>query len=344
MAIRWWLNKSLVHGAAAAAIAAAALAAPLAAAPAAPSLRREGKTSGIMVSSLAFSPDGRVLAAGGGEGSVDPEAGSVSLSPSGAIVLVDAERMKAGKRVASGSWPGHLVFAADGAELIGLIDNELRRWRAKDGRQLATLAKGVDDVAYAVDGSRAVVELAAGGFTVLELPTGSTLATHPPVPEGDEGKLLVTASGPMLAFPKDGELRLRALGSADTVSGGAWSEGGITAVAVGPDGKTVAFGTDSGAVVLVDVATGQRLKANTRGKARVNAIAFAPDGSAVVYGGVGAAVSLWSVNSDEVQISFGRHRFPILAVAFAADSRRIASSSFDGTIKLWEVELRAKPH
>jgi WD40 repeat protein len=118
----------------------------------------------------------------------------------------------------------------------------------------------------------------------------------------------------------------------------------VAAVAVSPDGKTIAFGTEDkqGNNSLVELwstttrQVTQSVKAGTQG---VEAVAFSPNGKQLAIGSLDGSVRLWDLHVLSGPIgTFAGHRYPIEHVAFSPDSKTLLSASDDGTVGLWDTQ------
>jgi WD40 repeat protein len=108
-----------------------------------------------------------------------------------------------------------------------------------------------------------------------------TVAWHP------NGNLLLSASG------VDRSARLWDLRSASCVRLLQGHMHGVSAVAVSPDGTTVATGTRSGALHVWDLASAQLLSELAAHRRSIESVAFSRGGQLLASGGADCTVALW---------------------------------------------------
>jgi WD40 repeat protein len=127
--------------------------------------------------------------------------------------------------------------------------------------------------------------------------------------------------------------------------------GGVVAVAVSPDGRTMAAGSSSNAIQLWNIAdTTHPVKLGPPIKVYADiteSLAFSPDGRTLAAGGNDATLRLWDVTSPAHPVRLGKplraHSNTVGAVAFSPDGHVLASGSADKTIQLWNVADPVNP-
>jgi eukaryotic-like serine/threonine-protein kinase len=116
-----------------------------------------------------------------------------------------------------------------------------------------------------------------------------------------------------------------------------WHSRPVWAIALSPDGRSLASGSQDGALSLWDAATGRAL-AIPRGHAHtVNQVQFSPDGRRIASASYDGTARLWdAATGGEIRVLRG-HTAPVLWIAFSRDGRRLVSGSEDRTLRLWDT-------
>jgi RNA polymerase sigma factor (sigma-70 family) len=108
-----------------------------------------------------------------------------------------------------------------------------------------------------------------------------------------------------------------------------------TEVTISPDGRTLA---ESGAPIkLVETATGRTRAELTGPKGYTYTVAFAPDGRTLASGGTDGTVRLWALPTGKEIGRLEGHRGSVRKVVFAPDGRALVSGGADGTARIWDV-------
>ncbi|SMC94737.1 FOG: WD40 repeat [Lentzea albidocapillata] len=117
----------------------------------------------------------------------------------------------------------------------------------------------------------------------------------------------------------------------------------ILAVALSPDGQTMATGSDDSTARLWNVTDPRKpleiatLSGHTE---PIYTVAFSPDGGTLATAGFDRGVQLWNITDlrNPVQIAvLTGHTENVHAVEFSPDGRTLASAGWDRAVRLWDV-------
>ncbi len=285
------------------------------------------------VNSLAFSPDGELLASAGGDGSV-----KVRNSRTGKVI----QTLDAHPDAAFG-----VAFHPEGKHLASVgSDQQVKVWDlttdpAEKVFERPCYAVHNNGTAYTVafspgDGR----QLAAGSddaVKVWDWRSGQLLHTLPghqkpraiSVAYRRDGKRLASGSGPgsvKLWDPEAGGEPLRSFPKSD----------GVAALAFSPDGGQLAAASFSRRVDVWNTTTGERLH-ELRHSGLVLGVAFHPDGRRLASAGEDKVVRVWDATTGREVLGLRGHTSWCGCVAFSPDGWRLASASKDGTIRVWDA-------
>ncbi len=288
-----------------------------------------GSLSTQNATSIAFSPDGTVLAVGYKDNFVklwDVASGreSRTLEHSSGIRCVAFSPN--GTILASGSW----------SVAVGTV----KLWDVTTGREIRTLTGhygAVYSIIFSPDGKM----MASGGedkivriwdvanwrelrmFSTSETGYVLSMAFSP------DGTLLATGSG-------DSKVKLWEVSSGRELKVLAGHSSWVHSVGFSPDGRTLASASNDNTARLWDVASGRELNI-LRNNMSVMSVAFSPDGTILASGAGDKMVTLWDAANGRPLRTLGVHTGWVENVAFAPDGRMLASQSEDRTVRLWDV-------
>ncbi len=234
------------------------------------------------------------------------------------------------------------IFTPDGKYIIsGGIDERLRLWNLKSGRQDRILSKEQSSIT-ALD-IRDDMLLASGANGVISLKNRRTGKTIQKI-RHHNGLVHSVAFGrkdtEFFSAGQDGAVKLWRNGERTpylTLESGA---GAVYAIAVIKSQNLVATAGADRVIKLWDV-TRKKLIRKFRGHKRaVSSIHFSPDGRYLVSAGLDGRLKLWSAKSSRTRRTLRGHKGRIFMARFSPDGKLLASAGEDGTVRLWNVRRK----
>ena len=113
---------------------------------------------------------------------------------------------------------------------------------------------------------------------------------------------------------------------------------GLGALALSPDGRTIAINMTQDRIGLFDTASGRRRAQLAGHDAAVTAAAFSADGTMLASVSNDETVIVWDVSTGERRQQFHGHAGSVLGVDFSADGSELYTSGADGSVIIWDLD------
>jgi WD40 repeat protein len=273
---------------------------------------------------IAFSPDGRTLAAAGG---LDRN-----------IRLWDVATGNQVRSWPARGWVHSIAFSPDG-QTVATSGRFVRTWETNSGKEVNLYEvgpAGARSVRFSPDGRTLIAaSFYDDSVRIFEVDTAKVVRRWKKS-EAQPGPVALSPDGKLLAALSIRTVHLRDVATGNEIRS---FSVGDRSLCFSPDGKRLVTGSYSGEIMLFDVATGDEIRPVAGHRNDVLTIAYSPDGRILASGSGGAAptIQLWEMAAGKPLRDLPGSGAWVQSLVFSPDGKTLASGSQDNLVHLWDV-------
>ncbi|MEH2210856.1 NB-ARC domain-containing protein [Nostoc sp.] len=280
------------------------------------------------IHSVAFSPDGKLLATGDTNNEIC------------LYQVADGKQLLTCKGHTGFIWP--VTFSPDGHILAsGSDDQTVKLWDTRTGQCLTTLNEhngGIWSVAFSPQGIILASTSEDQTIKLWDTNTGQCFKTL----QGHSNRVTSVAFSPqgttLASGSDDKTVRLWDTSAGQCLNTVQVGNTGSRSVAFSPDGKILAIGCHDKTVRLWDLVTEQFFQIFQGHTDCVNSVVFSSDGKTLASSSDDQTVKLWDINTGRCCTTLQGHSSRIPSIAFSPEGTKIASGSEDQTVMFWDIK------
>lgn len=299
------------------------------------------------VYSIDFSPDGKILASGGGDGQI-----KLWDSKTGKLLRNCVDQTKKGQTTAHTQTVSCIKFSLDGKFLASSsFGHSIKFWDPKTGRLVRTLDghKGlVRGIEFSVDGKWLASTSGDKTVRIWDVASGKNTQTL----VGHTGGTRCVAFSPdaksVASSSNEKHIYLWNIATGKCVRKLSKHKGTIRSLVYTPDGRSLISGGLDKSLFLWDVRSGslrnsfEIVNPKNKGKKKqqppaIKGIAVSPDNRLAISVGTEDKVRVWHIDTGRQIRAIVGHIGTLTGVAYARSNKLFATSADDSSISIWSV-------
>ncbi len=286
------------------------------------------------VNSVAFSPDGKTIAAGG----------TGRLLARLRVADIAADKKSKSYSISRGPIARRLVFIILFLSIEGIPLSIL--WLIS---LLFRNNMNVTGICFSRDGKFLLSAYNRKGFYLWDIATREKIRKFgrpfsifkrrwPRLLEGPTSCVAYSPDGRFaLSGTLDGTITLWSIGTGEALGTLGRHFGTVNSVDFSKDSKLAISGSDDKTLKLWDMSSRREIVGYTGHDGGVTSVAFSPDSRYVLSGGMDGTLKFWETNTGQEMLTIAAHSFSVRSVAISPNGRFALSGGDDKTLRLWDL-------
>lgn len=278
--------------------------------------------------SVAFSPDGKYLAAGDTKGNILLRR------------LTDGQPVR--NFIGHNAWVVSLAFSPDGNTLASSsCDCTAKLWDVQTGQCLHSLEEHefeVWSIAFSPNGGTVATGCDDKKARLWNIFTGECTKVF----QGHENEVLSIAFSldgqELISGSQDGVIRFWQIETGECKKILEAHQDGVRSISLSPDGSILASGSNDRTIRLWDMETSECRRVLEGHSSMVLSTTFFPQGSILASSSIDKTIRLWNIDTGECIKVLQEHSNYINSIDFNQQHNIFVSGSNDQSVKLWNID------
>ncbi|MGK7950882.1 MAG: protein kinase [Xenococcaceae cyanobacterium] len=112
----------------------------------------------------------------------------------------------------------------------------------------------------------------------------------------------------------------------------------VWSLAISPQGKIIASGTNNGSIDIYDRNTGQTKKSLGKHENVIRSLVFSPETNNLIVGDGDGIIKIWNLETSKLEQQLQGHLGSVWSLAISPDGQTLVSSGEDKAVRIWNLK------